>query len=44
MDEVEIGEAKVEEIRRMVAGGSTSKDVIARMYGLTPEQLEEILK
>lgn len=34
----------VEEIRRMVAGGTTSKDVIARMYGLTPEQLEEILE
>lgn len=27
----------LEEIRRMVAGGTTSKDVIARMYGLTPE-------
>lgn len=36
--------SKLEEIRRMAAGGTTSKDVIARMYELTPEQLEEILK
>lgn len=34
---------KLEEIRRMVAGGTTSKDVIARTYGLTPEQLEALL-
>jgi len=38
-----ISDEKIAEIKRIVSGGTTSKDIIAKMYGLTESQLEQVI-
>jgi hypothetical protein len=38
-----INNAQITEIQRIVNGETTSKDAVCRMYGLTPDQLQQVM-
>lgn len=42
IDGIELSEQQLKEIKRFLIGKVTSKDLIARAYGLTPEQLQKV--
>lgn len=39
-----INREQIVEIKRIVNGKSTSKDAACRMYGLTPDQLQQVME
>ena len=39
-----ISKEQIVEIKRIVNGETTSKDAVCRMYGLTPDQLQQVME
>lgn len=39
-----VTDEQIADIKRIASGGTTSMDVLARMYGLTEDQLRQVLE